>query len=178
MPNALVALRFFLAIPIAWLVAAEQTHTAAIPFTALLLFVVGVGSDVLDGAIARRSGTATLAGEFLDPLADTVLVLAVLLPLAARLPVVAMVTAVIVARESAILSLRLWLARRGTHLAPSPLARLKTGLLFAGAASLLFAMPTFSQGALVLAYACLVAGAAAAVLSALGYLSGARRALA
>jgi CDP-diacylglycerol--glycerol-3-phosphate 3-phosphatidyltransferase len=74
-----------------------------------LLFVVASITDYLDGWLARRRKSTTVLGQFLDPLADKMLVAAVLIMLAAapnepRLP--AWMAVVIVLREIAVTGLR------------------------------------------------------------------------
>lgn len=50
-------------------------------WTAAILFVIGAGTDWLDGYLARRLNQVTELGKFLDPLVDKLLVLAPLLAL-------------------------------------------------------------------------------------------------
>jgi CDP-diacylglycerol--glycerol-3-phosphate 3-phosphatidyltransferase len=74
-----------------------------------LLFVVASITDYLDGWLARRRKSTTVLGQFLDPLADKLLVAAVLImlvaaPLDPRVP--AWMAVVIVLREIAVTGLR------------------------------------------------------------------------
>src|SRR5688500_15878558 len=50
-------------------------------YWATALFCVAMATDWLDGRIARRRGTTSSLGTLLDPIADKVLVLAVLVML-------------------------------------------------------------------------------------------------
>ena len=73
------------------------------------LFVVACITDYFDGWLARRRRSTTVLGQFLDPLADKLLVAAVLIMLAAapldpRLP--AWMAVVLVLRELAVTGLR------------------------------------------------------------------------
>lgn len=52
---------------------------------ALLVFVVAAATDMLDGAVARRSGSTTL-GAWLDPVADKLLLLTMFVVLTLPLP--------------------------------------------------------------------------------------------
>lgn len=173
LPNALVTLRAALSLLIAVIVVATP-HAGAAYAVALVLFLVGVATDVADGAIARR-GQATALGATLDPLADKALVLAVLLPLGLRVPSIGAFVALLVARDVAVTWLRLWLAPQGIAVGASPLAKLKTALLFASGALYLLAMATFGGIFLAAAQGCLVAGTLAALLSGAQYLLAARR---
>jgi CDP-diacylglycerol---glycerol-3-phosphate 3-phosphatidyltransferase len=76
---------------------------------AAALFVVACITDYLDGWVARRRQSTTVLGQFLDPLADKLLVAGVLIMLAAaplepRMP--AWMAVVIVLREIAVTGLR------------------------------------------------------------------------
>ena len=73
------------------------------------LFVVACITDYLDGWLARRRQSTTVLGQFLDPLADKLLVAGVLImlagaPITPRLP--AWMAVVIVLREIAVTGLR------------------------------------------------------------------------
>lgn len=52
---------------------------------ALLVFIVAAATDMLDGAVARRSGPTTL-GAWLDPIADKLLLLTMFVVLTLPLP--------------------------------------------------------------------------------------------
>lgn len=107
------------------------------PLLLVLIFELGVSwwvvflgvsigaSDFLDGWLARRQGT-TRTGAFLDPLADKVLVLGVLLSLWSidRAPLAAVV--LISVREIGISIYRSYWARRGVSIPARPIAKLKT----------------------------------------------------
>jgi cardiolipin synthase len=74
-PNMLTLSRLIL-IPL-FLVLYLDDHSIA----ALLIFLVAGLTDVLDGYIARRSGQVTVTGSMLDPLADKLMILSVVLAL-------------------------------------------------------------------------------------------------
>jgi len=80
---------------------------------AAALFTVASLSDWLDGYLARRLDIATDLGAFLDPVADKLLVSAVLIMLAAQFPVLLPPAMIIVSREIVISALREWMAARG-----------------------------------------------------------------
>ena len=62
MANALTAIRLFLVLPFAFLMASGDKQSAIL---ALAAWVVALATDCLDGPIARRRGTATsLSGTF------------------------------------------------------------------------------------------------------------------
>jgi CDP-diacylglycerol--glycerol-3-phosphate 3-phosphatidyltransferase len=90
------------------------------------IFVAGAATDGIDGYLARRYGSTTRTGQWLDPLADKALVGAPVLTLMAlgRFPIWA--AAVIVAREVTIVLLRVALGLRGISLPASRAAKMKT----------------------------------------------------
>src|SRR5215469_13422499 len=67
MANILTAIRLLLALPFAVLMASDARSAAA---AAGLLFVAAIATDLLDGMVARRWGTATAAGGAFDHAAD------------------------------------------------------------------------------------------------------------
>jgi CDP-diacylglycerol--glycerol-3-phosphate 3-phosphatidyltransferase len=107
------------------LVASGSDAAAA---AAAVVFVFGALTDGLDGYLARRYAGATALGQWLDPLADKILVTApvVTLAIAGRFPPWAVV--VIVAREFAVSALRAWLGTRGVAMPASPWGKAKTAV--------------------------------------------------
>src|SRR5712692_9483913 len=88
---------------------------------AAALFVVSSFTDTLDGQIARRRGMVSDLGKFLDPLADKLLVLSVLIVLVQEGLVAAWVVVVIFSRELLITSLRSVGASQGRVISAAPL---------------------------------------------------------
>ena len=80
---------------------------------AAALFTLASLSDWLDGYLARRLDIATDLGAFLDPVADKLLVSAVLIMLSTRFPVLLLPAMLIVSREIVISALREWMAAKG-----------------------------------------------------------------
>lgn len=104
---------------------------------AAMLFVLGSLSDYYDGYLARKHGSVTTLGKFLDPLADKLLVVSVLIMLVAipcapetgaicepRVP--AWLVVVIVGRELAVTGLRSIAASEGITLGAEELGKYKT----------------------------------------------------
>jgi len=80
---------------------------------AAALFTLASLSDWLDGYLARQLDIATDLGAFLDPVADKLLVSAVLIMLSTQFPVLLLPAMLIVSREIVISALREWMAARG-----------------------------------------------------------------
>jgi CDP-diacylglycerol---glycerol-3-phosphate 3-phosphatidyltransferase len=90
------------------------------------LFAVAMATDWFDGRLARRSGRTSAMGSLLDPVADKVLVLAVLIVLVDRGIFAGWMVAAIAAREFLISGLRLAALERGVVLGARDLGKLKT----------------------------------------------------
>lgn len=93
---------------------------------AVVVYVAAAATDSLDGWLARSRGQTTVAGAFLDPLADKLLVSAALLCLVEVGEVAAWVVMVILAREFAVTGLRLVAASERLVISASRLGKLKT----------------------------------------------------
>src|SRR5919202_2791361 len=95
-------------------------------YWATTAFVVAMATDWFDGRIARSRGRTSSLGSLLDPMADKVLVLAVLVMLVDADVVPGWMVAAIVARELLVSRLRLAAIERGVVLAARDLGELKT----------------------------------------------------
>lgn len=95
-------------------------------YWATSLFGVAMATDWFDGRIARRTGRSSALGSLLDPIADKLLVLTVMIVLVGRDVFPAWMVAAIVARELLISGLRLAALERGVVLQARDLGRLKT----------------------------------------------------
>lgn len=95
-------------------------------YWATTVFVVAMATDQIDGWLARRQGTSSQLGKLLDPVADKVLVLAVLVMLIGEGVAPAWMVALIVVREILVSGLRLAALERGVVLGARDLGRVKT----------------------------------------------------
>ena len=95
-------------------------------YWATALFCVSMATDWFDGRIARSRGRTSPLGSLLDPVADKILVLAVLVMLVDRRVVPGWMVAAIVVRELLISGLRLAALERGIVLHARDLGKLKT----------------------------------------------------
>lgn len=95
-------------------------------YWATAIFCVAMATDWLDGRIARSRGVTSQLGSLLDPIADKVLVLAVLVMLVEDGVWGGWMVAAIVARELSISGLRLAALERGVVIAARDLGKLKT----------------------------------------------------
>jgi CDP-diacylglycerol---glycerol-3-phosphate 3-phosphatidyltransferase len=95
-------------------------------YWATALFAVAMATDWLDGRIARRRGRTSPLGTLLDPIADKILVLAVLIVLIGEGVFQGWMVAAIVAREFLVSGLRLAAIERGVIVHARDLGKLKT----------------------------------------------------
>jgi CDP-diacylglycerol---glycerol-3-phosphate 3-phosphatidyltransferase len=95
-------------------------------YWATALFAIAMATDWLDGRIARRRGHTSALGSLLDPIADKILVLAVLVVLIDQDVVPGWMVAAIVAREFLVSGLRLAAMERGVVVSARDLGKLKT----------------------------------------------------
>jgi CDP-diacylglycerol--glycerol-3-phosphate 3-phosphatidyltransferase len=122
LPNGLTVLRLLMIPAILWSFEARTVNTLVAP----LLFIAASITDSLDGRIARRYGKVTTLGKFLDPLADKMLILAVLALLVQDELLPAWVVVLIVGRELLITGLRAIGATQGLIIAATPFGKTKT----------------------------------------------------
>jgi cardiolipin synthase len=128
LPNLLTLSRI-LAIPV--IIATFYFDGAAARWVACWLFVAAAVTDFFDGYLARRQNLVSPMGRFLDPIADKLLVAAVLLMLTAfhRVHEISFLPAVVILlREILVSGLREFLAELRVGMPVSALAKWKTGL--------------------------------------------------
>jgi nicotinamide-nucleotide amidase len=138
LPNALTLSRLA-AIPVLMilLIVRFQGHDQI----AAALFIVVSFTDTLDGQIARRRGLVSDLGKFLDPLADKLFVLSVLIVLVQEGLVAAWVVVLIFSRELLITILRSVGATQGQVIAAAPLGKTKTMTQMAAVVLLILQRP-------------------------------------
>lgn len=123
LPNILSILRIFL-IPI--FIALFSTPTVVRSQWAAIIFIIASITDWFDGYIARKWGQVTLAGKFLDPVADKLLILSALIMLVELGRVDSWIAIVIVGRDLAITGLRAIASSVGIVIAAKEMGKYKT----------------------------------------------------
>jgi CDP-diacylglycerol--glycerol-3-phosphate 3-phosphatidyltransferase len=108
---------------------------------AAALFILFSFTDTLDGQLARRRGTVSDLGRFLDPLADKLFVLSVLIVLVQEGLVAAWVVVVIFSRELIITILRSVGASQGRVIGAAPLGKTKTVMQMSAVTLLILQRP-------------------------------------
>lgn len=95
---------------------------------AVLIFIIAASTDGLDGYIARKKKMETNLGKLLDPLADKLLIAAVLISLVDMGKLSGIVAIAIIGREFAVTGLRQVALLDGTVMAASKWGKWKTAI--------------------------------------------------
>ena len=66
-PNALTVLRLLSAPVVLYFIFADR------PYTALIIFLAAMATDIFDGAIARKYNMSTKLGKIMDPVSDKII---------------------------------------------------------------------------------------------------------
>ena len=129
LPNMITIGRIFLIPPV--LLFIDKTDPWSCAY-AMLLFMLASVLDLIDGWLARRAGLVTVFGKFVDPLADKIMVSAVLIYLVAddRLP--AWLVVLLLTREFYINGLRSLASSENIVIAASQGGKAKTALQMTG----------------------------------------------
>jgi len=109
----LTVLRLLLVPVFVWLLLREDGTDLVSQVLAVLVFIVAMITDVVDGKIARDRGLVTSFGKIVDPIADKALIGAALIGLSVLDRVPWWVTAVILLREVGVTLLRFVVIRHG-----------------------------------------------------------------
>lgn len=99
---------------------------------ALVLFIIASISDYVDGAIARKYNQVSVLGKFLDPLADKLLVIAVMCVFCQWGLMPAWALMIVLTREFAVTGLRLIAVGKGNVIAAGWSGKVKTASTMIG----------------------------------------------
>ncbi|MGO4384786.1 CDP-diacylglycerol--glycerol-3-phosphate 3-phosphatidyltransferase [Specibacter sp. RAF43] len=127
LPNALTMLRIVLVPFFIWFFVADLDHYGLLRWAAVVVFLVAIYTDKLDGDIARARGLITSFGKIADPIADKLLIGSALIMLSAAGELWWWVTILMLVREVGITVLRFVVIRYGV-MAASRGGKLKTVL--------------------------------------------------
>jgi CDP-diacylglycerol--glycerol-3-phosphate 3-phosphatidyltransferase len=129
---------------------------------AAVVFIAAAITDSLDGYLARRMGITTPLGEFLDPVADKLMVATALVLLVGHdtRPLIVITAVVIIGREITVSALREWMAYLGARakVAVSGMGKVKTILQMTGLSLMMFredvlGLPIYELGVILLVVA-------------------------
>jgi CDP-diacylglycerol--glycerol-3-phosphate 3-phosphatidyltransferase len=93
--------------------------------TAFAIFLIATVTDMLDGFWARRKKQITVIGQLLDPTADKLLIVSVLVCLVGTRIVPSWMAVVIIGREIAVTGFRAIASSRGVNIPASVLGKIK-----------------------------------------------------
>ncbi|MGB7184374.1 MAG: CDP-diacylglycerol--glycerol-3-phosphate 3-phosphatidyltransferase [Burkholderiaceae bacterium] len=139
LPNMLTWARV-IAIPLLVIVYYLPYDMATRNLLATAIFILAGVTDWLDGFLARKLGQQTTFGEFLDPVADKLLVCSALVVIVSLGRVDALIALVIIGREITVSALREWMARIGqsSSVAVQGIGKIKTAFQMTAIPLLLF----------------------------------------
>jgi CDP-diacylglycerol--glycerol-3-phosphate 3-phosphatidyltransferase/cardiolipin synthase len=129
---------------------------------AAAVFIAAALTDTLDGYLARKLGITTPLGEFLDPVADKLMVGTALVLLVGHDPskLIVITAIIIIGREITVSALREWMAQLGARgkVAVSGMGKLKTTMQMTGLSMMMFrndvfGMPVYEIGVVLLVFA-------------------------
>jgi CDP-diacylglycerol---glycerol-3-phosphate 3-phosphatidyltransferase len=123
LPNLLTYGRIAVIPPVAYLLYLGGPVSG---YFATFLYALAAATDYLDGYLARKRHLVTTVGKFLDPLADKLLVISIVLVLIIQQRVPLWVAIIMVAREITITALRALAGSEGLVIAAEKLGKYKT----------------------------------------------------
>ena len=136
LPNTLTVIRI-LAVPVMVALLWDEP-TPVGNLVACVIFVAAMITDIVDGYLARKWDLVSPAGAYLDPLADKLMVITVLIMLIPLARVPAWLVALLLCRELSITGLRSIASTLGIALPADTLGKLKTSYQSTSLGMLLF----------------------------------------
>ncbi len=138
---------------------------------AAILFAIASLTDWLDGFLARKLKQSSDFGAFLDPVADKLLVVAVLIMLVSVYPLLLLAAVIIIAREMLVSALREWMAAKGMRstVAVAFSGKLKTTVQMLAIITMLLAYPAQPEWLLSLGLALTYLAAVLSITSMVQY---------
>ena len=174
LPNVLTVARI-VAVPLVVVLFYWQ-HPWSNPLAAIV-FIAAAITDSLDGYLARRLGLTTPLGEFLDPVADKLMVATALVLLVGHdtRAFIVITAVVIIGREITVSALREWMAHLGARakVAVSGLGKWKTIMQMTGLSMMMFRSDLFGLPIYEIGVALLVVAAVLTLWSMGSYLRAA-----
>lgn len=129
LPNLLTLMRMLIIPAVLYYIDNESPLRS---FVACALYMISALTDLLDGYLARRSQQVSLLGQFLDPLADKILVMATLVWMVPLGRIEAWIVVLLLTREIGITTLRGIASAEGLVIQAGQLGKEKTALQLVG----------------------------------------------
>ena len=166
LPNKITLIRIFIVpLIIVFLVNPSQT----LSFVAAVVFAVAAVTDWLDGHLARTTGQVTSLGKLLDPIADKILILSVLVPLVSMGRVPAWLATIMIGREIAVSGIRAVAAVERSIIPAGKLGKYKMGFEIAAMEFLLLNWKVGPLEFQAIGFLCLLVALCFSLASALNY---------
>ena len=134
LPNFLTLLRIFMIPAVMFFIWGGEPEDCVI---AAWIYSAATLTDFFDGYLARKQGLVTVMGKFLDPLADKLIVMAMLVMLVALHRVSGSLVVLVLAREITVTGLRAVASIEGLVIDAGQDGKLKTALQMLGVLCLL-----------------------------------------
>lgn len=134
LPNMITLGRLCLIPPTLWLLDMRDPFAN---FYACLLFLLASVLDLLDGWLARRRNLITFFGKFVDPLADKIMVMSLLVYFTAEGRVGPAIVVILIAREFYISGIRMLALRDRIEIVAGAGGKAKTSMQLIGIALML-----------------------------------------
>jgi CDP-diacylglycerol--glycerol-3-phosphate 3-phosphatidyltransferase len=141
LPNTLTVIRILMVPVMVWLLWEEPSFKDGIIATAI--FAGAMITDIVDGWLARRWDLVSPIGAYLDPLADKLMTVTVLVMLIPHGRAPAWIVVLLLCRELAITGLRGIASQEGLVISASAFGKLKTVYMSTAIGFLLWHHPTF-----------------------------------
>ncbi len=138
LPNMITIGRLFLIPPV--LVLIDPTDPVRNLY-ASLIFAAASGLDILDGYLARKQGLVTVFGKFVDPLADKLMAMSVMVYLVVVQLLPAWIVVVMLGRDLYINGIRQIAAERGIVISAGEGGKMKTVFQLVGICCVLVRYP-------------------------------------
>lgn len=169
LPNALTLLRIVMVPFFIWAFIADDAEYGPLRWVAVVLFVLAIYTDKLDGDIARARGLVTSFGKIADPIADKLLIGSALIMLSGVGELWWWITIVMLVREIGITLLRFVVIRYGV-MAASKGGKLKTVMQTVAIFVFLLPFTPAIPWLTVVAYVLMLAALAVTVVTGVDYL--------
>ncbi|MBT3181417.1 MAG: CDP-diacylglycerol--glycerol-3-phosphate 3-phosphatidyltransferase [Deltaproteobacteria bacterium] len=141
-------------------------------FLSAVLFTIAMGSDMIDGYVARRYNMTSVFGKFMDPLADKMLFIAAMIMMIQLGRIPAWLVAVFFMREVAVTSLRAIAASEGIVIQASNWGKYKSAFVSTATIGLLMHYPFFGINWRMIGWALMVPSLIFSIYSGFHYAIG------
>ena len=166
-PNQITAIRFMM-IPFVYYLLATRHHDLA-----LVAFIIAASTDFIDGAMARTRNQITNLGKVIDPIADKLLMMTVLLTIGGKLLIVRIIIVFIIIELCSVILGAIFSFAIGKPMGANVFGKIKFVMQCSGVILLLFGLLLdHNQGLLTVATYLL---SLAIVFAILAGIEGARR---